>query len=307
MALPDNVTVGVAIPQHFPGGKVDMGHVRRFAERAEELDYHSIWVMEQILGTAPILEPVSLLGYLSGVTSKVKLGSSVIVLTFRNPIAFAKSMSAIDLMSGGRLIVGVGTATLRHNPPFRPQAERRVQKFIETVEMMKALWTEPVTNYQGEIWQLEGASMEPKPIQRPHPPVWFGGRSPATLKRAVQHADGWMEDSRSTAAEFKEEAALIRRSLEEAGRDPASFTISKRLTVVVDNDAENARRQVEDWYTNHYTNPAPAANAIVGTLEHCRERVEAYVDAGAGHLIITVLLNQVEQLSALAEVVGKGK
>ena len=305
MALQDNVQVGVSSPQHFPGGAVDMGLVRRFAERAEQLDYHSIWVMESLLGASPILEPVSLLGYLAAVTTKVKLGSSVVVLTFRHPISFAKSMAGIDLMSGGRLIVGVGTASPRHNVPFQPPAERRVKRFTETLEMMKALWTEPVAHYQGEIWQLEGASMEPKPVQRPHPPVWFGGKNPATLQRAVRQADGWMEDSRSTASEFREQAALIRRSLEETGRDPSSFVISKRLAVVVDDDAERAQRRVLDWYTNAYGNPGPAANAIVGSVEHCRERVAEFVEAGAKHLIVTTPLDHVEQLSALAEVVGK--
>ncbi len=306
MALRDKVQIGVSIPQHFPGGDVDMDLVRRFAERAEQLDYHSIWVMESLLGKSPILEPVSLLGYLAAVTTRVRLGSSVVVLTFRHPISFAKSMASVDLMSGGRLIVGVGTASPRHNVPFRPPADRRVRRFTETLEIMKALWTEPVANYRGDIWQLEGASMEPKPVQRPHPPVWFGGRSPATLQRAVRQADGWMEDSGSTAPEFREQVALIRRSLEEAGRDPSSFVISKRLTVVVDSDAARARRQVQDWYTNYYGNPAPAANAIVGSVEHCRERVAEFVEAGAGHLIVTVLLDRIEQLGALAEVVGQG-
>ena len=95
--------------------------------------------------------------------------------------------------------------------------------------------------FDGRFWQLDGAAMEPKPFQKPHPPLWFGGSAPAALRRAVRHGDGFFGAGSSTTAEFAEQVPIVREALAEHGRDPASFRIAKRVYIAVDDDAERAR------------------------------------------------------------------
>ena len=133
------------------------------------------------------------LAVLRGLTSKVRLGTSVMVAPLRNPVQLAKSLSSLDQMSLGRLTVGLGLGGGTGDyPPFGIDPARRVRRFVEVVEVMKALWTQSAADYQGQLWQLDGIHMEPKPVQQPHPPIWFGGSHPAALRRAVRHGNGWM-------------------------------------------------------------------------------------------------------------------
>ncbi|MCI0863994.1 MAG: LLM class flavin-dependent oxidoreductase, partial [Chloroflexi bacterium] len=169
------VSWGIAIPQVFFDGPIDMPLIQRWSKRAEALGFESLWTQEAITGAVPILEPVTLLAYLAAVTERVRLGTSVIVAPLRNPVQLAKSLGSLDQMSAGRLIVGLG---LGGNPnditPFGISPEKRVRRFTEIIDVMKALWTQPEAHFQGEFWQLDGLKMEPKPIQKPHPPIWLG-------------------------------------------------------------------------------------------------------------------------------------
>ena len=160
-----------------------MGLVRRLVGHAERLGRHSLWVQEQILGRAPFLEPVSLLNYVAAVTEKVRLGTAVVVLSTRNPVLLAKELSTLDQMSGGRLIVGLALGGSRRTYPLLGgPSERRLRHFVECLEVMKALWTQELASYRGRFWKLEGEAMEPKPVQSPHPPIWFGCRHTDGLK-----------------------------------------------------------------------------------------------------------------------------
>ena len=305
MTLADQVQIGVSIPQIFPDGQIDMALVREFVARAETLGYHSLWTQEQVLGQSPILEPISLLNYAAAVSSKAKLGVSVMVLSMRNPVQLAKSLASLDQMSNGRLIVGVGMATSRHYTALGSPQERRVARFLEWLQVMKALWTEPVVSYQGDFWRLEGASMEPKPVQRPHPPVWFGGAHPDALRRAVRHADGWMGAGSSSMEDFLGAAPLVKQYMEETDRDPATFTIAKRVYIAVDHDEARAERRLREWFGGHYRNADRATQVgMWGRPERCAERLAEAAEAGAGLLLLNPVFDQMEQLEALAEMVG---
>ncbi len=305
MALADQVQIGVSIPQIFPDGRMDMALVREFVARAETLGYHSLWTQEQVLGKSPILEPVSLLNYAAAVSSRVKLGVSVMVLSMHNPVHLAKRLASLDQMSNGRLIAGFGMATSRHYSPIGPPQDRRVARFIEWLQVLKALWTEPVITYRGDFWQIEGASMEPKPVQKPHPPVWFGGAHPDALWRAVRHADGWMGAGSSSLEDFLRGAPLVKQYMEEEGRDPATFTIAKRVHIAVDADEARAERRLREWFGGHYRNPDLAAKVgVAGTPEHCAERLAEATEAGAGLLLLNPVFDQMEHLEALAEMAG---
>jgi probable F420-dependent oxidoreductase len=224
-----NTPCGIGIPQDFIDRPVNMQLIRDYVQKAEALGYDSLWVQEQIVGDVPILEPVTLLTYVAALTSRVRLGTSVMLTVLRNPVQLAKSLSSLDQMSQGRLTAGVGIGGHVPESIFGYSGEHRVRRFVEGLQVMKALWTESKATFTGTFWQFKGVSMEPKPVQKPYPPLWFGARQAPALKRAVQHGDGWMGAGSSSTADFVQQYGQLQRFLEEARRDPTTFAISKRV------------------------------------------------------------------------------
>ena len=291
---------GIAIPQ--TSDPIDIKLIREFLARAERLGYESAWVQEQILSDSSILEPVTLLTYASALTAKLRLGSAVLLTVIRNPVQLAKSLASLDQLSQGRLTVGVGIGGA-HVPEkvFGFSGERRSRRFVEGLGVMKALWTQPRASFSGEFWQFENIAMEPKPVQRPHPPLWFGARDAIALKRAVRHGDGWMGAGSSSSADFVKQAGEIRRFLEEAKRDPATFAVSKRVYIAIDNDRGRAEKRLREWFGVRYKNADMAARvSIWGSLGECIERLGELVDAGAQHLMLNPVFDEIEQMELMA-------
>jgi len=301
--MADKVRWGVAIPQVFFDEPADMALVSSWAKKAEDLGYDSLWVQEGIVGLAPVLEPVTLLSYIAAITDRVRLGTSVIVAPLRNPVQLAKSLSSLDHLSQGRLTVGLG---LGGNPddlvPFGISPERRVRRFVEIIDVMKALWTEPEARFQGEFWQLEGTRMEPKPVQKPHPPIWFGARQPQALRRAVRHADGWMGAGSSSTEQFVSGFGQVQMYLEESGRDPSTFAVSKRVYVALDNNEERAETRLREWFGRRYGNAEMASQVSVwGSADRCIEELAKVTSAGAEMVLLNTAFDDMEQLEALAQ------
>ena len=218
--MKSTVELAVSIPQTFSGRPVDPGFIRKFLARAEALGFHSAWVVEQILGSIPSLEPVELLTYAAAVTTRIKLGSAVLLTALRSPVHTAKSLATLDHLSGGRLIVGVGLgANPKIYPAYGITAERRAARFGEGIRVMKRLWTEPRVTFEGQFFKLENASMEPKPVQKPHPPIWFGAHEPAALRRAAEMGSGFMGAGSASTAQFLAGLWIIQ------GLAPAGYTL----------------------------------------------------------------------------------
>jgi probable F420-dependent oxidoreductase len=290
---------GIAIPQ--TSSPVDVRFIREFLDKAEELGYESAWVQEQIISDSPILEPVTLLTYAAALTSKMRLGTSVLLTVIRNPVQLAKSLASLDQLSQGRLTVGVGIGG-PHVPEktFGISGERRARRFVEGLQVMKALWTEPRASFSGDFWHLENVPMEPKPFQK-HLPLWFGAREPLALKRAVRHGDGWMGAGSSSSADFVKQVGEIRRCLEESQRDPATFAISKRVYVAIDNDRARAERRLREWFGVRYKNADMAARvSIWGSAAQCVDKLGELVRAGAKHLLLNPVFDEMEHLELLA-------
>src|SRR5919109_1699242 len=249
MATTKSVRCGIAIPQDFIDGPLDIALLHTFLARAEALGYESAWVQEQIVGPVPILEPVTVLTYAAALTRTLRLGTSVMLTVWRNPIQLSKSLTSLDLLSQGRLTVGVGLGNQRpEDAAFGVPLGRRARRFVEGIEVMKALWTQPAATFAGEYWQLAGIAQEPKPVQRPHPPLWFGAREPAALRRAVRLGNGWMGAGSSSNADFKAQAASLRGFLDDAKRDPSTFTVSKRVYIAVDANKSRAEERLRTWF-----------------------------------------------------------
>jgi probable F420-dependent oxidoreductase len=296
---------GIEIPQLFFDGPVDMEHIRRFVPKAETLGYDSLWLQERILGIFTMLEPVSLLSYVAAMTTKLRLGISVILLTLRNPVQLAKSFSTLDCMSGGRAVLGVGLGGGHlgsHEEVFGYSREKRVTRFTEAVEVMKLLWTEPRASFQGSFWNFKDVSMEPKPVQKPHLPIWFGGHHENALRRAVKHGDGWMGAGSSSSSAFIRESAIIHRFLDEAKRDPATFGIAKRVYLAVDNDKARAEQRLREWFGRRYKNADLGPRvSIWGSREECTEKIQEIVRAGAQHIVFNPMFDEMEHLDICAK------
>lgn len=293
----------IAIPQVWDRLPVDAAFLQAFLTRAEARGFHSAWVMEQILGQAASLEPVTLLGYAAAVTRRLRLGSAVLLTPLRSPVQLAKALGSVDQLSGGRLIVGIGLGgNPRIYPAFGLSAEGRTRRLVEGLELMKRLWSEERVTFRGEFWTLENAAMEPKPVQRPHPPIWFGARQPAALRRAVELGDGFMGAGSSSTAEFKEQAAHVRRYLAETKRDPSTFTIGKRVYLAVDPERERALARLREWCGRFYGNPPLADRvAIAGDVRACLEGLREVRAAGADLLLLNPVFDEMRHLELFAD------
>ena len=304
--MKSTVDLSVSIPQTFPERPVDPGFIRKYVARAEALGFHSAWVVEQILGAIPSLEPIELLTYAAAVTTRIRVGSAVLLTALRSPVHTAKSLATLDHLSSGRLIVGVGLgANPKIYPAYGLAAERRAARFTEGIQLMKRLWTEPRVTFEGEFFKLQNASMEPKPVQKPHPPLWFGGHHPNALKRTVELGDGFMGAGSLSTAKFGEEVTLLRRLLQEAKRDPAAFPVAKRVYIAVDPDKARAGKRLTEWFGAFYGRPQMAEDVSVwGPAEECVEGLKQVVAAGAGLLMLNPVFDEMEQLEVFASEIG---
>ena len=303
--MANHLPCGIELPQVFFDGPVDMEHIRNFAIRAETLGYDSLWLQERVIGDFTMLEPVTLLSYVAAITNKLRLGTSVILLPLRNPIQLAKAYSTLDVMSGGRAVMGVGLGGGHlgsHEDVFGYSREGRVTRFTEAVQVMKLLWTERTVSFEGRYWNFENISMEPKPVQKPHLPIIFGGHHENALRRAVKYADGWMGAGSSSSASFRRESARIRGFLDEARRDPATFHFAKRVYLAVDNDKARGERRIREWFSKRYKNADLGPKvSIWGSSAACTEEIQELVRAGAQQIVFNPMFDEMEHLEICAK------
>jgi probable F420-dependent oxidoreductase len=303
--VPD-LRISVGLPQLLLDEPPDV--VWRYAARAEELGFAGLWTVDSVPGAMtarmPALEGLHVLTAAAVVTERVRLGVSVIVLPARNPAHLARELATIDRLSDGRLTVGVGVG--RDDPVTTSlglPGDRRVRRLVENLEIMRALWAGDDVSYEGELYRFEGVTIEPKPVQRPAPPVWFGAGAPPALRRAARLGDGWMGSGSSTVAAFTEQAPILLAALRDEGRDPSSFPIGKRVYIAVEDDATRARDRLAERLDAFYAAPGITERvAILGSAEACAEQLRPLVDAGAHELLLNPLYDYLGQLDALAEV-----
>jgi probable F420-dependent oxidoreductase len=293
----------IAIPQFYGDGEFDPGAFRAYFARAEELGFDSAWAQEQMVGGWPQLGPVEAMTYAAACTERMRLGCVVFVSTLYSPVHLAKSLSSLDQLSRGRIDIGVGTGGKgRPFAAFGVDPQRYVARFTEGLTLMKALWTEESVTFEGEFWQLTGASMEPKPFQKPYPPIWFGAAAPSALRRAVRLGDGFFGAGSSTTAQFAGQVQVVREALAEAGRPAGGFPIAKRVYVAVGDDAGQARARMNDALRRLYGRRVEAieAAAVTGTPADCVRELRLVAEAGAGLILFTALFDQAEQAERLA-------
>jgi probable F420-dependent oxidoreductase len=234
------MSVGIAVP--LPAYWVDPGLM---AKRAEELGFESFWCAEHPFmpvhttsrfpgsedGVIPeayahFVDPFVALARASGMTSRIKLGTGIVLVPERHPLLLAKEVSTLDLFSGGRFLFGIGAGWLKEETQLLGgDFEHRWTQTRESVLAMKELWTKPEAEFHGRYYDFPPVRCNPKPAQRPHPPVILGGAATNVLQRIVAWGDGWLPN-RITPEELRARRAELDRLAKGAGRDPASVTIS---------------------------------------------------------------------------------
>lgn len=266
---------GIAIPHFHQIASPEA--VRTVAQRAEALGFDSIWVTDHIVMPHPhvqrfgtlFYEALAVLSYMAACTSRIRIGTSVMILPYRNPLFLAKNLATVDVLSGGRLIAGVAVGWMEEEfaalgVPFAGRGRRG----DEYIRILKCLWTEAQPRFEGQFHKFEGILAEPKPIQKPHPPIWVGGTSDAAIRRAAELGDGWhpvrqtLEDLRVTVPKFREYA---RR----AGRDPMRLDICARVPLRIYGRGEAEMQRA----------------GLMGTPDEIAAAVGKYVEVGVTHFM----------------------
>jgi alkanesulfonate monooxygenase SsuD/methylene tetrahydromethanopterin reductase-like flavin-dependent oxidoreductase (luciferase family) len=249
-----------------------------------------------------------MLGYAAGLTRKILLGGAVFLAVLRNPILLAKSITSLDQLSQGRLIAGVGLGGVRRlYQAYSVSDDRLVARFNEALSLMRRLWTEEDLTFEGQFWKLQNATLLPRPIQRPHPPIWFGAHVPAALKRAAKYGSGFIGAGSSSTQNFKNEVQYVLSALEEAKKDPADFTIGKRVYLAVDANRDRAAKRLREWLGLFYRKPELADTvAVWGRPDECADQLEEIIAAGAQLLLLNPVFDMMDHLEILAnEVIPK--
>jgi probable F420-dependent oxidoreductase len=232
------------------------GAVLELARAIEEIGYDEIDLFEHVtvglatptrpaVQAAPeLLEPLVTLSAMAAVTSRIGLGTGVLVLPQRQPALVAKQVATLDDLSCGRVRLGVGGGwqESEYESLGVPFGERG-RRIDEAIQLLRLYWTEPSVTFRGHYYQAEAMAMDPKPVQAGGPPIWLGGDSEASLRRVGRLGDGWMAmaDSDDLIASIPDKLAVIRRSAEEAGRDPSRIGLQARLSAPQDLDAIASR------------------------------------------------------------------
>lgn len=293
------VRIGLAWVNPAPLTKPE--NVVNFAKKCEAMGCQSMWTIDRI--AYDNLEPLTVLAAAAGVTQKIRLGTSVLLGNLRHASHVAKIVSTLDFISNGRVTLGLGFGSRESDYkaveiPF----EHRGSRAVEQVQLMKRLWSEDSVTFKGKFYNVENLSVGPKPIQKPHPPIWTGGSAEVALKRAGTWADGFICGS-SAIPEFPSTWEKIAGYARAAGRDPNRIRKAGLTFMAIHDDQSKAVRAVEDYVMRYYGRlRADVANtSLVGSPAAVTERIGAFLSKGLDTLIIGVADPDPRQLDLFGE------
>lgn len=304
---------GIAVPSHGPMATPE--NIARLAQQAEEMGFGIITVSDHIVFPTTIhstypynasgqhyasgdtegdyLEQLSLLSFLAAVTSSAKLLTSVMVLPHRPPVLTAKMLATIDVLSHGRVIVGCGVGWMREEfdaietPPY----EKRGTVSDEYIRAFRELWTRDDPIFEGQFCRFSNIRFAPKPVQKPHPPIWTGGESPAALRRAGRFADAWYPIGSNprfpvgTPAQFATYAARVKHHAQAAGRDPDSLDFAYSVNWYNDKEAQ----RLADG----------ERRPLTGRPEQIADDIKRYEVQGVRHMMVNLVTRYSHQESTI--------
>ncbi|MGQ9572624.1 MAG: LLM class flavin-dependent oxidoreductase [Dehalococcoidia bacterium] len=260
------------------------------AEQVERLGFDSLWVSEHMLFYVPTFDAVTVLAAFAARTQRILLGSAVLLLPLRHPTVIAKEVASLDIISNGRIILGIGVGGEfpREFVACGVPVNERGRRTDEAIVVMRRLWSESHVNHEGRFFRLEEASMEPKPVQKPGPPIWVAGRSEAAMKRAARLGDGYVPYLFSPER-YRDSLAQVAALAEQGGRDPASIEPALYQFICMADTYDEARQRANRDLSVRYNQPFDRIvdrYCVLGPPDQCAERLLQYVEAGVRHFIL---------------------
>jgi probable F420-dependent oxidoreductase len=301
---------GLAIKNFVgPEETPDIDALLAYAERAEALGFESLWAWDHVLlGTEPafpILDAVVTLTAVAARTSRIRLGTGVLVLPLRNPTVAAKALATLDVVSRGRLILGVAAGWYAREfdavgVPFR----QRGRLFERNLEILTRLWTEDRVTCKADELNLREAVMRPRPVQRPRPPILIGGYVDAVLRRVARMADGWLTYF-YTPDSYRRSWEKIEGFAREAGRDPKTLTGTNQLAIYVGDSRERTEAPLRHWLQTEWDvaawSESTIEHAIRGSVEECVAQLRPHVATGVNRIILIPYRYRPEQVEVIAK------
>ena len=304
-----DIQIGIGLPQ-FPYGLPPAAWFTARARQIEQLGFDTLWHGERLLTPSPMLDPMALLAHLAAVTSRIRLGSNVILLPLHQPVLVAKAAASLDYLSDGRFILGVapgGDFPQEFESCGVPHKERG-GRTEEGIALLRRLWREPEVDHEGRYYRVRAGTIAPKPLQDGGPPVWIGGRGDWAIRCAARLGDAWCP-SFMPASRFGQSWQRLGELAVAAGRDPATITpaiyLSFYIAPTFDAAWPVAAACLGRTYGRSYDPPFIAKFCAVGSPDDCRQAVLALVEAGVRHFALSPTCSaeaMPEQLDAAAGV-----
>jgi len=275
-------------------------NVVNFAKKCEAMGCHSMWSVDFL--AYDNLEPLTILAAAAGVTQRIRLGTSMLLGNLRHPSHLAKIISTLDFISKGRITLGLGLGSRESDyKAVEIDYEHRGSRAAEHVELMKRLWTEDKVTHKGRFFNVENLSVGPRPLQKPHPPIWTGGSAEPALKRAGTWADGFICGA-SAIPNFPGTWEKIAGYAKAAGRDPGRIAKAGLTFMAIADDQNNAVNNVENYVMRYYGMRADVVNTcLVGSPAAIVDSIEGFLSKGLDTLIIGVADPDPRQLDLFGE------
>jgi probable F420-dependent oxidoreductase len=301
--------LGIAIGA-YSSGVPGPRELADFARGAEAAGFDSVQVGDHVQWHAPILESTTLLATFAAVTSRVRIATDVVILPLRDPVLMAKTVASLDVLSGGRMIfgIGVGGDHPAEYAAMRVPLGERGGRANESLEIVRGLLANERFSYTGRYFSIEDVSIAPRPLQRAVP-IWVGGTSDAALRRAARYGDGWIA-AFASERKFARLAESLRGYLADAGRRAQDFTWGSFLFVNLGPDAARARAAGAEYLSRVYHLPGESIMerfGAAGPVEACAERVRAFAEAGVDYAVLSPVCGYQDwprQLEACAELIA---
>lgn len=292
LVLGDALELGVVMTSQ------DRASVMAQARRIEAAGFDAVWVGDHVSFYVPILESLTLLSFIAGVTERVRLGTAVYLLPLRHPTTTAKVVATLDLLSGGRMRLGVGVGG-EFPPEFEacgvPVGERGARA-NEAIAVLRKLWTQDGAAHEGRHFRFGPVSVDPKPLQPGGPPILVGGRKAPALRRAGRLGDGFISHMCS-AEMYREQLDAIRGHAATAGRRDVAFQTAAFLFTILADDYETALDRAAGMLQTIYNRPfrdAARKYCLLGRPSDCLDQMQAFVDAGCRGFIFSPLMDAAE-------------
>ena len=316
----DQFEFGIRVPNSGPLSSKE--NIVKAAQNSEELGFDTVWLHDHVVwssemhrhhissGAAEALtdaqeanffEAMTTMSYLAAKTKDIRIGVACLVMPLRNPIYAAKQCATLDHLCDGRLLVGVGlgskaTRDSSEFDVFEVSIKGRGNRTDEYIEAMKAIWTQPMASYEGKYLKFDNAEVHPKPLQKPHPPVWVGGWMDQAAVRAGRYGEGWIPGWLSPA-EMARGGDILRKAAEDAGRDPAGIKIAVEKLAAIARTRDEALtlalptiRESSHTYERDVDNIQFALDRhIIGSVDDVRKRIDEFIEAGVQHFELKLI------------------